>query len=363
MAKAFSGRNRGIALIVTLTVITLLVSVSLELNRQVRGSVTDSAIFRDRATLVHMLESGVSLASGVLVRDKQDSDTDSIQEDWANPEKIEAYLEALSFPQGALSVSISDELSRIQVNALVDFPDGKAYNQEQRKLWFRFITLMLLQQEGQETAFFSEPIDPAAIIDPVKDWLDSDDNNSITGLNGAENSYYEDLSPGYSCRNGPMRHINELLRTKGITPEMFHSAEAAMSGISQYMTVHGVERAGESYTYPGRININTAEAPVIAGLLPAGHEFLVAEIVAYREEKEAGEYLNELHDADWYQQVPGLGDVEIDPSLITTSSDTFRINCQAELFDMKMELQAVVERQKDPESGKWSCRVLSWRYE
>ncbi len=352
--------NRGIALVVTLTIITVLVTVSLELNRQVRGAVTDSAVFRDRTTLIHMIRSGVTVAGEILVRDKQDTEADSIQEDWAHPEKIEAYLAELPFPDGGLTVRISDEMARIQINALVAFPEGREFNETQQKLWGRFIELILTRQEEMAGPLFSEPIEPAAIINPVKDWLDSEDDDSITGLSGAEDPYYMDLSPSYSCRNGPVRHINELLRIKGITGDLFYSSKPGIPGISRYLTVFGLKEVSNGFTYPGKINLNTAEMPVIAGLLPIGHEFLAPEIVAWREEQEGGEYIHDLFDAQWYQQVPGLSDVEIDPDILTTQSDIFRIDCKAELNDLSLAAHVVVKREQESETGKWTCRVLRW---
>jgi len=362
MAIGQNSHNKGIALIVTLTIITLLVTISLELNRQVRGAVMDSAAFRDRATLRHMIHSGVAMAETILTRDKQDTQVDSIQEDWANPEKIEAYLSHLAFDKGDLSIRISDELSRIQVNALVTYPKGRNFNETQQKLWYRFITLMLAQQEESEETFFNEPIEPAAIINPVKDWLDSEDDDAISGLNGAEDDYYRDLDPSYACRNGPMRHINELLRIKNISPELFYRTEEAMTGIAQFMTVYGMKEGDNGFAYPGQINLNTAEAPVIAGILPAGREFLAPEIVAYREEKEGEEYIHELTDPNWYKQVPGCSDLKIESDLITTQSDIFRIECMGELNDMAMAAQVIVKREKESESGRWICRELSWRF-
>ncbi len=362
MPRPRKRHNKGIALIVTLTIITLLVTISLELNRQIRAAVTDSAVFRDRVTMKHMLRSGINIAEAILIRDKQDTEVDSIQEDWANQEKIESYLSQLPFDEGDLSINISDELSRIQVNALVVFPEGRAFNEPQQKLWYRFIELMLSQQEESNESFFSEPIEPASIINPVKDWLDSEDDDAITGLSGAEDDYYQDLDPSYSCRNGPIRHINELLRIKNITPELFYSAEEALPGIENYMTVYGMEEASTGFAYPGKININTADAPVIAGILPVGQEFLAPEIVTYREEKESEEYIHELTDPNWYKQVPGCSDLEIESDLITTQSDIFRIECMAELNDMAMAARVIVERKKEGEGGKWICRELSWRF-
>jgi len=116
-----------------------------------------------------------------------------------------------------------------------------------------------------------EIVEPSAIINPVKDWLDSDDNDAITGLNGAEKEYYQDLEPPYLCRNGPFRYIEELTRVKGITPELFCSADQQLLGISRYITVLGIAQLNDKFTYDGKININTADLPS----LPAKSRFLM----------------------------------------------------------------------------------------
>jgi general secretion pathway protein K len=228
--------NKGIALIITLTVITLLVTVTFELNRQLQASVVSSAILRDRLVLSHMISSGVEVAKAILIKDKMDSETDTVQEDWENPEKIDAYLAQIPFDDGNIVLNISDELGRIQVNALVQYPDGKDFNATQQEFWLRFMLLILAQQENLEESdsLFDEVVEPSAVINPIKDWLDSNDNDAITGLNGAENEYYKELDPPYTTRNGPFRHIEELIRTKGITPELFYAANELSLGLSNF---------------------------------------------------------------------------------------------------------------------------------
>ena len=66
-----------------------------------------------------MASSGVHAAMALLVKDKGESNFDSLQEDWANPEKIDEILQEIPFDNGKLAVVITDELSKIQVNALV----------------------------------------------------------------------------------------------------------------------------------------------------------------------------------------------------------------------------------------------------
>jgi len=58
-----------------------------------------------------------------------------------------------------------------------------------------------------------------------------------------------------------------------------------------------------------------------------------------------------------------LSDVEIDPNIITTASDFFRIESLATLNEMKMKITAIVERENNKKTGKWECRVLSWETE
>jgi general secretion pathway protein K len=358
--------NRGIALILTLSVIVVLVAVTFELNWQIQGSVTSAAVMRDRLVLSQMVNSGVEIAQAILIEDKNNSEVDSVQEDWANPEKIEAYLSQIPFDNGAVQLIISDERSRIQVNALVQFPEGREFNQPQQDFWFRFMALILTQQEladASSSSLVEEVEEPSAIINPVKDWLDSNDNDLITGLNGAEKDYYLDLDPPYECRNGPFRHIEELTRVRGITPELFHAADDQMMGIANYMTIYGQSASGDSFTYDGKININTADMPVLAALMPLGQEFFAPEIFNYRLESEGGQFLHELTGPAWYKEVPGCGDVEIDAALITTQSDLFRIQCGAMVNEIQMTATVIVQRDKEKESGKWYCKVLNWTNE
>ncbi|MFP3981175.1 MAG: general secretion pathway protein GspK [Desulfobacterales bacterium] len=356
--------NKGIALIITVTIITVLVAVTFELNRQIRSSVSKTGVSRDLMTAESMIVSGVNIAEKILVRDKEETEIDSVQEDWANPEVINEYLRQTGFEEENISLEITDELSRLQINALVRFPGGQKFQPAQRELWMRFFDLLLAGQEQADQEIFSEPLEPAMIINPVKDWLDSGDDGEVSGLTGAESDYYQGQSPPYACRNGPFRHISELLRVRNISADLFERLEQG-GNPGDFITVRGMVPAQDSrhdFTYPGKININTAPMPVIAALLPAGQEFLASEITAYREERAGGQFVNDLASPNWYKNVPGMGDVEIDSDLITTQSDLFRIECTAKKNGAQMAATVVVSRQKAEETGKWRCRVLNWKY-
>ena len=349
----FPGNNKGMALLITLSVITVLIASSLELNRRARVAVFSAAAAKDRHTLSTMASSGINVAMAMLVKDIMDSEIDSIQEDWANPDKISAVLSSISFEDGSVTVKISDELGRIQANALVTFPNSRIFNESQRVLWDRFLRLFI------SSDLFESESNPNAIISSVKDWLDSGDDDAITGLNGAESGYYQDLDPGYPCKNGLFNDISELLLVKGITPEHYYGTEEA-PGISEYMTVYGIKSSGDNkFTFKGRININTAELPVLISLMPEGYQDLAPLIDEYRKETSGTEYIHALSSPTWYKNVPGCSDIKIDSNIITTSSDIFRIESTAALHDMKLTMTSVIRREKDKKDKRWKCKVLS----
>ena len=355
MLKTILTNNRGIALLITISIITVLIAGVLEWNRKVRTSVVVSATARDRVTQSYMAASGVHAAMALLIKDKMDSDSDSLQEDWANPEKIDEAVRQIPFEDGTVTFKITDELGKIQINALVRYPEGQQFNEAQRGLWDRFLRLLPAPENYQEES------DPNAIINSIKDWLDSGDDEAITGLSGAESGYYQGLEPPYPCRNGPFYHLGELALVKGVTAELLNGA-GETPGISQYVTVHGITNTEEKkITFEGKININTAELPVLTALLPSDSHDIAQAIYDYRLETNDLAYIHDLSKPNWYQNVPGAGGIQIDPDLITTQSDIFSIDVDASLHDMRIRVTAVVQRGKDKKSGRWGCRVLNWQ--
>jgi general secretion pathway protein K len=348
--------RRGIALLITITVITLLIATVLEINRRAGEAAEYTAVARDRITLSYMTSSGIQMAMVLLLKDKKEAgEVDSIQEEWSSEEAVSDALADIPFEDGKLGVVITDELAKIQLNALVKFPEGMVFNQDQMNMWERFLGYITSPENEDEDAT------PSAIVNSVKDWLDSGDDDAITGVNGAESDYYEGLDPPYKCRNGPMIHVNELLLIKGV-PALVKGA-GGWDVISNYITVNGmVEETGSAkFTFPGQININTAELPVVAALLHPDDVHLAQEIITYREEMSEGNYTHDLSRADWYKKAPGCSELSIEPKLITTKSDFFRITASAEINDIKMTTVAVIQREN--KSGKNRCKILSWQTE
>lgn len=350
--------DRGIALLLAVAVTALVVTVSLEIHRKVRSAVAVTATSRDRISLNHMAASGIHAAMALLVRDKMISQTDSIQEDWADPEKIAELIQEIPFEEGKLEVKIEDEMSKLQVNALVIHPDGLSFNEPQRIVWDRFLNSYVSKHD------VFEEMEPSTIIDALKDWLDSGDDDAITGLNGAEFDYYEDQEIPYFCRNGPVKYKAELMRLKGMSMELYEGIED-IAGISEFITVYGASSQQSTTTmqWDGKVNISTAALPVIAALLPPEAADLADVIIEYREEKDGDTFVNDLSSLTWYKSVPGLSDININADLITVRSDVFRITAVASLHDSQSSATAIVYREQLKKTGKFICRVLSWKGE
>lgn len=347
--------NRGIALLLVISVTTILIATALEYNRRARFTVLSTAAARDQLTLSQMASSGIHAAMALLAKDRAESNIDSLQEDWANPDKIKELLNDISFEEGEINVTISDEMGLIQINALVTFPDSRNFNESQRQMLERYLNF--LKDATEETP---EDSQPPAIINSLKDWLDSGDDDAITGISGAESPYYQDLSPSYSSRNGPMSDIHDLLRVKGITPDIFYG-NAEKPGLSEILTVYGMQPgAGTEFKFSGKINVNTAELPVLVALMPSENPELALALYELRQQAVTDEKVPDFSNPSWYKEIAGLGDLNLDTKVLTTASDIFRIISEAKVNESVLTTTAVVERQKIEKSGKWTCKILSW---
>lgn len=380
------GNQKGIALLLAVGVVTVLTTTTIELNRRSRDRVITVATTRDRYIVTEMAASGVHAAMAILIKDKLEENqqpVDSVQEEWADPETVaEIIQEAIPLDEGEgeIQVTISDELSRLQVNALVDYQGrseagSQLHRDKQVGLWENFLDILLVQYEDSEEF---EDVEPLAIIASIIDWVDWGDDDSVrelvnelTGAQGmgAELDYYEGLDPPYSPRNNPMVHIGEISQIKEVTPEFYNGIDE-LAGISRFVTVHGISTELEGFAFPGLININTAEVPVLAALAATFQEggwgiedaqSCAAAMDEYRRETVEDEFVNQnLGNPQWYRDVPDCLGLLISEELIRIASDLFRIESTAKTNTTRATIAAVVQRTQDAESGKWYCRVISW---
>jgi len=368
--------NRGVALFMTLALISVLSAAALEIGRRAGKAASRSGVALELFQARQTAWSGIQLAMGILAADAEKNEIDSLQEDWASPEKLAMAVAALEMPSGTLTLSITDELGKIQVNALLDAYPGNAFNENQRKLWERLLALLISGDKSQDDR------DPAEVINSLKDWLDSGDDDAVTGVSGAEADYYETLDPPVHCTNGPLTTLDELYFVKGISDNFLQWGKAALESeselesgaelgqmddsldLGQFFSVHGMGDADEKkgrFSFPGTININTAGPEVLSFMLPSGMEDEALTLVDFRLEQEPDSdgFINAL-DKGWYGQVIQLSEKEKQAfeNIVTYSSHLFRATAIADVNGHTVTLTGIIKRKKQDKTGVWSCKLL-----
>lgn len=311
--------SKGMALLITIMVVSLLIAVTVQFNRTVRQSFFASATQLEGRNLRTIARSGLTIGEALLEEDGKAGGYDSLQDSWATADKLE--LTGL-FPRGELKLRITDLSGRLQLNSLVGQEGGGGQDaNENREILKRLLLSGTFELEQEQQA--------QEIVDALVDWLDADDQESDFG---AESSYYHSLDPPYDCRNGPVAAIEELLLVKGITPQLLFGGQGRR-GLADFLTVYGSD---------GKLNINTAPTELLRALHPLMNEELAATLDDYRR---AEENYERLETPDWYRNVPAWpGDIELPAENISTKSGVFRIRAEGQLHDQRQSMTAVVQR-------------------
>ena len=237
--------KKGFILILTLVVVSLLTIGVVGFNYWVRTKniFANNQIF-DLKTL-YLAKAGINYGIFVLQNDEEKK-SDNLNDDWA---KIEPF----DLGEGVVTVKIIDENGKININKLVD-KKGKISNPTYKKILENLFTILELETN---------------LLPPIYDWLDSD---STSRFNGAEEDYYANLNSPYSCKNGSLDTIGELIMIKGMSREILYNDG---NGLVNFLTV--VDSSGS------KININTASLEVLEAILD--NQALAEDIVNQREEK------------------------------------------------------------------------------
>jgi general secretion pathway protein K len=315
--------QQGMALLVTVMTLAILVVVTVQFSRDNWHGLLVSHNYGTRVRLRTMAESGVNLGIALLQKDVQDDNSDTLLDDWANTSG-EEYTNL--FENGRLKLSIADLSGRIPINSLAAADNGQNNDNGELQLLIKKVLLNLLLSEN--FALESEN-EAREIVDAISDWLDEDDEELDQG---AESSFYQSLAKPYSCRNGPLQYIEELLLIRGISREIFFG-DSEKPGLAAYITIHGDD---------GKININTANEAVISALEPLISDDLIQSFIEFRKDRENREMLARV---DWYASIGGWpGDIVLNEKLTTVESRFFTIEVVAEMEETNVKIVADVGR-------------------
>ena len=138
-----------------------------------------------------------------------------------------------------------------------------------------------LLADGGRTLLMALPAMTEETADAIMDWIDTNDEPRDYGV---EASYYTSQSPPYTCKNGPLESIEELLMVRGVTPELLFGLDDNHNGIlddteagnagerglapemalgwANYLTLWSAERNFNDEGLP-RIDLNQADLEVL----------------------------------------------------------------------------------------------------
>lgn len=240
--------ERGIALILSLLILTILVALILDFDAEARRELRDATAFRDGLKATILARAGIQAARAVL---RQDSQIEAkLQVHYDGPGDI--WLIPLNdFPigDGVVTATVEDERGKLNLNALSNLPDPQA----RIPVILRYKRLFELVQ-----------VDPR-VVDAIVDWVDPDE---IPEPDGAESTYYQTLRQPYRAANAPLQSFEELLLIKGVTPDM-------LTRLAKYVTVFPSQ--GDT-----KVNLNTADPLVMRALDARISQSIAGEIVQGR---------------------------------------------------------------------------------
>ena len=336
----------GVALVLTLIIVTLVAIIVLEVNYLMRVDVHASTNFRDGLRAYYLAKSGVVVVKELFSR--------SIEEfEELKNTLLAGGAHTLPIGDGTATVRVIDETGKINVNALVieaaapPQTAGAQSPQLQRSAQSREAQTVSPWIQITQDLFQRLGVDPM-LVGALIDWIDLDD--IPTGSGGAESSYYRGLDKPYISRNAPLETIAELRLIKGFTDEVLLKLGARRVGglvdpvSNLYLTALPMPQGGG-----WRINLNTAPVAILQSLTRDIGQFADA-IVQHRAQRRI-EKIDEL------QQFGISGEALQDfQRLGTLTSLYYAIEARGTVGDMVKQITALVRT-----GGDQVSQTLYWR--
>ncbi len=330
----FSHNNeKGMALLLVLSLVSLLTIITLQFGLEMRQQYVVSAGLGNQIKLSEMGISGITISKGLLLQDLAENTFDSLYDSWAliGEEELPAF-----FTYGELKISIIDESGKFPLNAMVlrkkdrgrrPVNDEDSNKLQQQEHDVRNVLWRLMRAEP----FLVEDGNAREIIDSIIDWIDSGDGDGEEEY-GAEDSHYMRLNPPYHCKNGPIESIEELLLIKGVTAELLYGTQDK-PGLAPLLTPWGDE---------GKINLNTAAQPILQAMAEGIDKETSESMIEYREDEV---HKDQLAKPTWYKDAPSFPqDITISKELATAQSRFFTINAEASIGTLKKTVTTTIDR-------------------
>ena len=218
-------RQRGIALITAMIILTLAAIIATDLTWDSTLDVRRTTMLLHRDQAIQVALGAENWIASILRQDLQDTETDHLGEIWATE------LPPLPIDGGEVFGTIEDLSGRFNVNTLLD--QSGALIPERLEQFQRLLTALEL--------------DPR-FAGLTADWLDSDAEASFP--DGAEDGIYTALVPAYRAPNLLLSSISELAALEGMDKLTFDTLAPHITALPP----------------DTRINVNTATPFVLQSL-------------------------------------------------------------------------------------------------
>jgi general secretion pathway protein K len=231
------GDQRGVALIIVLWIFIFLFAVALDFSSDVRDEANAAHRFSEDTQGYYLALAGFQRALYEYASQSQDGPASGKERP---PGFFDLSWHEEKLGNGSLRVRLVDEGGKINLNRVDEATLRR-----------------ILANIGVDEPRRSE------LVDAILDWKDPD---NLHRVNGAENGYYESLSPPYTAKNGLFDTVEELLWVKGMTAELFFGdarpeAENSAGRRPSLIEIFTVDSPID------RVNLRTTSAEVLHALL------------------------------------------------------------------------------------------------
>lgn len=242
--------DRGVALLVTLMILVLIVTLVWEVFRLGARTAQTGAYSRDSIRAGLVAEAGINATRIALREDAENNEYDTLDEIWSRP------VPPIDLGEGTIGIVVEDEERKFNVNRLV-LPNGNAPDDQKLAVFRRLLDILEID---------------SSLADAVVDWLDNDDTPRV---GSAESAFYLSRPFPYKAKNDFLDTVDELRFVRGVSPEVFGK-------LRPFVTVYS----------SGKVNLNTAPKQVLMALsagrdaADAGEitEAVADEIIEYRKD-------------------------------------------------------------------------------
>jgi general secretion pathway protein K len=234
---------------VVLWVLVLLMALATEFAFSMKGEINTTRNFKEDIQTYHLAKAGIHLAMAEIL---YPSSFHALHKDFglimgpSNKElrkgltKVEkttyqtSMRQDIEYGSGVINYMIEDENSKIPIN------------KTSLNTLVKVLTTVGVKSKKERNI----------IANSILDWIDSDNNHR---LNGAEDDFYQGLTPPYSAKNAPIENLDELSMIRGIDEKILYGTDQN-KGLISFFTTYNVKSVNPNTAQPKILSIVFSES-------------------------------------------------------------------------------------------------------